>query len=627
MRFWVSTACVAWVLTGCGPKPEAKAPAPRPVSPAPQVVAEAPDLSPVKRPAEVVVLGRVGRPRLLIDTVTKWSNVPVSLDDLLPEQAKPLSRAVLWDAPIDMVVALDTFGEGKLPPPLLVGSIGLKSLDEALSAAEAMQMPTAKVAPGVYRVGDFPDVSCAVAVSLGTAPARLVCGPGPKHVDTLLPYATRGLPSEPQSGADVELSFTLAPIQQRYGRDVTALRLLAGMAIREVALDSPRFDRALSDAVYGLVDESINVFNDLDQIRLEARVDAARNVLTGSGELRLKGDSSWVAGTIAATKPQAIPANLPRLPQGATIAAYNPPLPAERFAAMSRILGELGEGWLEHEKLPAATRKRARRVLDAALSNQPESFAFAMSPSQNDALGFRHSETMVARASEPSPRLLGIYTDLFALIQDPALKRWVKDNASQRLNRKMDAALTKLWPKTSKKPFKLAGFKTPATLFEVTVDLKAWSAVDESIARILQKVLKGEANDLKRLDIIVQPDGAGTYVITGDDPKEMARVMAEQQKAEPGAFFARPQRNDKVALAGFVTLSYLAHSLARSAGNEAVLKAFQATPHHGETPITFSNTVGPGSARFDFEVPADALSDATSAAATAGDAIKSALDD
>lgn len=626
MRFWVATACVALSIWGCGPKPEAKPPAAKPIETAPPAVVEAPDLSPVKRPAEVVVQGHIARPKLLVDTVTKWSSVPMNPEDLIPASARPLGRAILWEAPIDMVVALDTFGEGKLPPPLVVGSVGLKSLDEALSAAEAMQLPTRKLAAGVYRVGDFPDASCAVAVSLGTAPARLVCGRGPKDVDALLPYATRGLPSEPQSGADLELVLDAAPIQQRYGRDVSALRLLAGMAIREIALDSPRFDRALSDAVYGLVDESINLFNDLGQVRLEGRIDAARNVLTGSAELRLKGDSSWIAGSIAAVKPQPIPANLPRIPPGATLAGYNPPLPAERYTAISRILGELGEGLLEHEKVPEGTRKRVRRLVDTAFANQPETFMFAMSPTQTDALGYRHSDTVVARSSEPPARLLGVYSDFFGLVGDAGVKKWAKDLAKQKLGDKAAAGLPKVWPKVTKKPFKLAGFKAPATMFEVTVDLKAWAAVDESIARMLAKWLKGEPNELKRLVVIVQPDGASTYVLSGDDPKEMARVMAEHKKSEPGLVFARPQHNERVAMAGFLTLGYVAHAVSRSMSSDAFLKGLSAAPHRGETPITFSSTVGPGSARVDFEVSADTFADGSAAAISSGGAMKDALE-
>jgi hypothetical protein len=186
----------------------------------------------VAKPAEVVVVGRIARPRLFAETLTRWSSLPIRVEDMIPPQARAFSRTVLWEAPIETLVALDAFGEGKLPRPLFIGSVGLKSLDEALSTAEALQLPTRKVAPGIYRVGDFPDASCAVAVSLGAAPARLVCGNASKDVDVLLPYATRGLPNEPQTGADFELTLDAKPIQARYGHDVTSLRLFAGVAQR-----------------------------------------------------------------------------------------------------------------------------------------------------------------------------------------------------------------------------------------------------------------------------------------------------------------------------------------------------------------------------------------------------------
>jgi hypothetical protein len=615
MRSWVGSACIAGLLVACGPKQEAKGPPPKPVDAGPiAVVAETPDLSPVVRPAEVVMVGRIARPRYFAETLTKWSSLPVRVEDMMPKQARALSGAVLWEAPVDVLVALDPFGDGKLPPPLIIGSVGLKSLDAALSAADALQMPTRKVAPGVFRVGDFPDASCAIAVSLGQAPARLICGRGSKDVEALLPYATRGLPNEPQTGADFELTLDAKPVQARYGHDVTALRLFAGVAQREIALDSPQFDRALQDAIYGGVDEVINLFNDLDQVRFEARLDAARSVLTGSAELRLKSDSSWTAGTIAALKPVALPAPLPRLPPGATLAGYNTAFPAERYAAFARIAGELAEGVLAQQKLPESTRKRARHLIDSWFSKLPESFAFAVSPSQKDAIAFQHADTMISRLSEPAARALGMYGDYFALLNDPAVKRWAKTKLQVE---------EKLWPKVSKKPFKLAGFKAPATLFEVTVDLNAIAAANEKVAKALENMLPpADSKQLSHISIVVQPDGDFTYVLTGDDPKEMARVMAEHRKSEPGMLFAKPARNDKIVAAGFLTLAYVARAVERSTKKPEIGKAVASAPNHGETPIPFSTTVGAGSARVDLELPAAVFSDTTAAVISAAPALK-----
>jgi hypothetical protein len=468
------------------------------------------------------------------------------------------------------------------------------------------------------RVGEFPDASCAIAVSLGAAPARLICGRGTKDVDALLPYATRGLPNEPQTGADLELTLDAKPIQDRYGHDVTALRLLAGVAQREIALDSAQFDRALQDAIYGGVDEVINLFNDLGQIRLEARLDAARNVLAASAELRLKGDSSWTAGTIAALKPVAVPATLPRLPPETALAGYHTAFPAERYAAFARIAGELAEGLLEHQKLPEGTRKRARHLLDSWFNKLPEGFAFAVNPSQKDDLGYQHADTTITRLSEPAGRALAMYGDCFGLMTDPAVKRWAK------VKLQVDE---KLWPKVVKKPFKLAGFKSPATLFEVTVDMNALAAAQPKLLTAVESMLPpANAKQLTRLDFIVQPDGDFTYVLPGDDVKEMARVMAEHRKSEPGAFFAKPAHSDKVLAAGFLTLAYVAHAVELRLKKPEIGKAVASAPRHGQTPIPFSSTVGAGSARVDVELPAALFSDASAAVVAAGPSLKAALD-
>jgi len=612
---------IGTIAVGCGGKPAAKAPEPARSEPTLQVVEEAPDLSPVAKPKDLVLSARVTRPRLLVETIAGWASLPGRLEEALPKEARGLSQAVLWEAPVDALVALDAFGQGKVPPPLAVVSVGLKSLSEALGQAEAAHLPTRRLAPGIHRVGDWADVSCVVAASVGTAPARLVCGHSQKDVDALLPYATRGLPSEPQTGADFELTLDAGPLQERYGRDIAAARLFAGMALREVALDSPRFDRALSDAIYGGVDEVIYLFSDLDRLRVEARLDAARNLLMVSGELRLKGQSSWTSGTIAAMTPADLPASLPRLPPGATSATYSVALPAERYVAAQRILGDLLEGFLEHEKLPEPTRKRARRFVEGLLAKMPEAFGFSMSPPRpaNDPEAYSQPDTNVTRFSEPAARLTAALNDLGALIADPAVKRWIKQRTKIE---------DKAWPKFAKKPFKLAGFKSPATAYEIAIDLEAWAKVDKAWAQALKNALPAaSAKGPTRYALVVQPEGNLTYLASGKDTQEIARVMLEHRKSEPGAVFARTSRQGKVIAAGFLTLALVARRLETLAKVPELGTALAAAPQHGETPIPFSSTTGPGSARFDIELPAAAFADVAVTAVRAGPALKDSFNE
>lgn len=612
--------CALVLLVGCGGKqPQAKPPATPLTDAAPQAD-EAPDLSPVKRPPEVFAIGHVARPRLFVETLGKWSSLPLTPSDLVPSEARGLAPALMWEAPIDLVAALDPFGEGKLPEPLLVASIGVKSLQEGLNAAERLQLATHRLAPGVFRIRDLPKGSCALAASVGASPARLVCGKSSKDVDALLPYVTRGLPSEPQTGADFELTLDAAPIQARYGTQITALRLLGGVAMCEVALDAPRFDRAVSDVIYGGIDEAISLFGDLQQIRIEARLDASRNVLLGSAELRLKGDASWLAGTLAATKPVPIPASLPRLPHGTSLAMFTAAMPAERYTAINRIIGDLAEGYLEHEKVPAASRKRARQALEPWLQKLPESFGFTV-PSRaknNDGSLALHPETVISRVSEPAPRILAAYGSLMALLQDRDFKRWAQEKTKLS---------DKAWPKITKKTLKVPGFKVPATVYEVTSDLKAVTGSSSSAASMIEKWLPlSKRDELVRYTVLLQPDGDFTYVTTGDGPEEITHALAEHRKPEPGAFFARPARHEPVTSAGFVTLGYLARAIERGNNLPELRKALVAAPNRGETPIPLSTTTGPGLTLLNFELPAAVLSDASAMAASAGGGLKAVLD-
>jgi hypothetical protein len=606
------------VVAACSGKPEAKAPTTPPVATGSvEVMEELPDLSPVARPTEVVLVGRVSRPRQLVETLARWGNVPLKLEDMLPPEARTFAEAVLWEAPVDTVVALDALGEGKVPPPLVIGSLGLKSLEEGLRTAERMQLQTRRVAPGVYRVVELDGASCALARSLGTAPARLVCGRTARDVDALLPYAIRGLAAEAQGASELEVTLITKPLQDRFGQDVGALRLFAGAAVREAALDVPRFDRALSDAVYGGIDEAIALFGDLEQLRVEARIDTAKNALLGSAELRLEGQASWTAGTIAATQPRAVPAVLPRIVPGATLASYAPPLPAERFAALGRVVGELGEGFLQHAELPEPARKKARRAWDAWFINLPGSFAFVVPPSPADGLAHLHADTTVSRMDEPAQRLLGSFNDVFALIGDPAVKRWAK---------RKYAFSEKAWPETRKKAIRLSGFDAPATVFEASLDLKALAEVEPSLASALKGAISPLATDRpSRLVVMVQPDGDATYVVSGDDVKEMTRVMAEHKKSEPGERFTTPASADKVALAGYMTLRAVSRYVDRITGQGELGKALAAAPHRGETPFAFAWSVSPGRARADFELPAAVIGDAAVTAVAAAGPLKDAL--
>jgi hypothetical protein len=590
----------------CGGKAPAKAPPPRAAPPV-QVVEEQPDLSPVERPKEVVALAQLKRPRAFIDTIAGWSNLPLDLDSALPGSARAFARVVAWEAPVHAVVALDAFAEGRFPKPLAVVSIGLESLGAALHAAEAQDVPTRKLAPGVYRIGAEGSVTCSAAVSRGTAPARLVCGDSQKDVDVLLPYATRGLSAEPEAPSDLHLRVDFAPLQTRYGRDVAALRQFGGVAIRELARDQPRFDRALSDAVLGGIDEAIALFGDLRDFELTAMIDQPSAQLKVLAQMRLKEQKSWTATTLAATVPALVPADLPKLPPDAIAASYTVALPHERFTPLVRVAAELAEGYLEEQKIPPASRKHARQLLEGTFAKMPEAYQFSWSPPPTTANSEPERATTVTRVNEVALRVTDALDDLAALLRDPALKKWAK----QKLE--LDE---KAWPKITKRQQRLPGFKVSAWAYEMSLDRAAWAKLDGPWSKLVEQLpAGGQDGKPLSLSIVVQPDATFTWIITAANLNEAKRVAEEQRK--PSAQPFAPIPSGKVVSAGYFTLQAVAESLSRQARGLEPRGVLSKTPQRGMTRMPVRSRVEPSLAVVEMEIPAAVFGDAAAALAQA----------
>ena len=135
-------------LFGCGSPAAPASPVPLVATPAVQLVAkeEAPDLSPVAAPAELFAVARFKKPQTAIETVAAWANFPYKLHDVLPSEMKGLESVIAWDAPLEAAMALDPQGEGKVPEPLAVVSLGLTSLEGALDFARSKGPVGAKAA-------------------------------------------------------------------------------------------------------------------------------------------------------------------------------------------------------------------------------------------------------------------------------------------------------------------------------------------------------------------------------------------------------------------------------------------------------------------------------------------------
>ncbi len=270
---------------------------------------------------------------------------------------------------MEVAVSLDPTGSGDFPQPFAVVSVGLRSLDGALEFIRKEGEPVRQIRAGVYRVGSGRSPSCAVAASVGAAPARLVCGDRAEDVDALLPYATRGLPNENLGASDLHLEVRAEPLRRRYARELRQLKTLATpFVLREISMDDPRFDRALADTVHALADEVLAVAEDVDTLTLDASVHGQKGVIDGDMAMKFRASSSWTAQSLLEVqKRSGTPGELFwRLPGDSAAGTYSVGVDSKRYQGMRRTLAELLDGFLAHESVPRRVRDQLTELVEQA---------------------------------------------------------------------------------------------------------------------------------------------------------------------------------------------------------------------------------------------------------------------
>jgi hypothetical protein len=573
---------------GCAAKP------PPPVAPAAPAavakVAEAedpPDLSPVAAPEELVLVGRLSRPRLLVETVAGWAGLPVRLRDLLPEELRGVDAVLAWDAPLEIAAVLDRHSTAKVAPPLVVVSIGLTSLPRALDLAREHGSSPTRVAPSVYRIPIDEEVTCALSAAVGAAPARLVCGAEWQSVEELLPYATRGLPKENLGGDDLHLELRGAPLQRRYAQEIAAVRLLTGLLLRQGQSDSPRLDRVLTEAAYGVADELKSLATEIDTIELRARLDEGNKALELGGALGFSKDSSFTAQLLEDTAKRAAPppAVFWDLPRTADTAGYAVGVDPKRIGTLTSVAAELLDAYLEQQKAPPTLRHRLRSVLDGLpLLASPEVNAAGAAASGskpanalerlNQRLGWR-----VSVADVRADQLFKLLTDAEGVLADRALPKLVKDRfgvGAERL------------PKLRHRVVRVAGFPARATAFTLELPAALFDPASDSASTAKGK--KPAPAPAAVPCVVLAPDGEKTWISFAQDEKsalarlEAARAGREGKLADVPEL--QPLKEASNLAGGFSSLEGLLRGLEsvlpRRARNTGEL--FSHAQNHGRTP-------------------------------------------
>jgi hypothetical protein len=593
---WVSVAAtlsaLPEVVAGCGgaAKPAAAAVPPPIVSAAPVAKEEPPDLTPVAAPPELFALGRFKTPKTALETVAAWANLPYKLHDVLPAELKDLEPVVAWDAPLEAAMALDPLGEGKVPQPLGVVSIGLTSLDGALGFARAKGLPVRRLRAGVYRIGESEDWSCAAGVALGAAPARLVCGARAHDVDGLFNYATRGLSNEPLPNLDFQIELRLAPVKRKYESELGSARLFAGFLLREVQIDNPRFDRALSDITYGLVDESIAFIQDLDKVRLDASLDSAKNVANVHFDVKFTGQKSWLAQANAETVSllAPVPELFWQLPADSTAASFGVGWKPGRVKPLGHTLAELLDAYLESEKISRGLRDQSSKAIEALFDQslkrvQAQGDLTELPSEPLLAADYRAFGWQLAGVDGDPKRLLALFDGLSALLNSRDATRILKERAS------LD---TTLMPKFTSHAVSVKGFKPGSKAYRMDMPKELFARIAKSYG-VEAPMLKSKT-PVKSLPLllIVAYDGEHSWVGMSADEKALIKRLESLKDPKQAVLRTRAGldslKDTPRSGGGFVTLGRFTGQLSAVGAHEAdATKLISALPHHGETPILF----------------------------------------
>jgi hypothetical protein len=599
MRFGRLSGLVLVLFLGCGGASPAPPTAPPPASNAlAKEPVEKADLSPVAAPEELFVVGRLARPGLVVDTLGKWTGLP-SLRGFLAKELAGLDQTIAWDAPVELAIALPKSGRRRGVRSVV--SLGVTSTSEALNAVRDRGLSPERFSPEVFAFSGPGGRRCAVGPALGRAPARLVCGEGSADLEELFAYATRGLPNEPIGSRDLEVELRVEPLRRRFSSEIAGARLFAGFLVRQIELDSPRFDRALADAAYGLTDELVAEVEDTDSLRLGGSLDEANKNFSLDVAWKFRSSRSFVAGWVndVARRPGPPPPAFARLPADSTAAGYTVDTGGERWAPVRASIAELIDAYLEHEKVGKKAREHATRLTKfLALSSAMVTSKGKLPPGKGtdlaQTIGWRliRVELPIAEADRMVDDFHGIVTDrdLYKAMS----KRFDLDPKAQ--------------PKSELS--RLTGKGVPAGSRALTVTIP--TALNEGIRKSANPRRKAEAKDPIKFALVTAPDGKGaTVVVVADDKKDATeRLLAFL--GEGGERIGA--RKD---LASFQAMRALHGEVFTLIGIldtflESTEKAWAVMPNHGESFIVETVTATPGPPlvfSFGWTIPAGAFAD------------------
>lgn len=609
MRLRALAPILSVLLPACGastPPPAPAAPAPPPPPPTAMVPAEAaPDLSPVAEPKNLVLMGRVKNAQASLRALESALKLPMSLEQLVSKElGDPELEAVLKpDASIDLSILLDP--AAKEPDFNVAFSLPLKSFDQARAVAER-DGKLVKVRPGVLRLGGTrgkSDLVCNLAMSLGEAPARVVCSPRDRDLDALVPWMTRGLPAVAASTADVHIEGKYAPIEEKFGpflRDNAGR--VRGMAAAALARELGVKDPAVAELAGELAQEGLATSAELDGFTFDISLDPKAPAASMKGSLKLKGSKSMLGRVIAMSADRAgtAPPLFFQLPKDATSGSFGFPTDQKVWtgarASLAKAVGGLARAALADADAAAVEGVVAKIPLTD--TKVVVSASGDGSPAKPHRMTKKTPTEVVAAARELVQSTVGWHVvgfegkadDLTAFLREAAAT-FNRKSIQDRLKKELRGDS----PVLPTARFGAFGGGGSALTIDIPLDSRrSWYSTPAPDGTFADHPAGKPATGTAQLTIAVVADGARTWLLIGADAAVLRRRLAEIKAAKSDQTLATRDglellKSAKVSSASFATLEPAVRAVERSTRSmskaEAMTKMLGGLPNKGRTPL------------------------------------------
>lgn len=594
----------ALILAACA-KPAQPAAAPPTPPLAPLKVEPAPELSPVTAPKDLVLIARAERFENAATTIARWMNLPFDIH-MLDQLGPGLSQTLRTDTPIEAAVVLADGGDTDVAQPHAVFSVGVTSLEAGRQMFEKFERKMEQTAPGVFMTVDESPMTCAVAASVGRAQARAICGARRVDVQNLLAYATRGLPLQNMGSADLHIELKLGPIRERYGSKLRQGKALAvPLIIHELGISDTRLSRPVTEILYALGDEVVDVVDDLDRILIDSRVAQSPDRVDVSTTFDFAHAHSWLAQAAADAAKHSGPAPSVffELPSDSKMASYVGGQDPKMFEGIVHRLSALLDGALAHVAVNEKVRNELSRSLDQLNAARFSASACGGVPGEGGAAGASKLDILASYGpwyvcvyeQQPFSSITGVFDATAKVLSDPTLR--------SALNSKSVSFVKRSAP---------AGMPTGTVAYEFALDSEAFGKavvklMTESAGKSANKdkdQKKPEKVSASKIYIYVVPDGTRTLLAMGTQVSELQSHLQALKKAAPegrlgSAVDLAWLRQTPTFAGGYFTIGAFTKTFERSVAagkarfghkepNTTVPDVLATAPHHGQTPIAIA---------------------------------------